>query len=76
MGAGLGGGYGRYEGYHGLVLDDIIDMDVVLANGKYVPRTLYAERRLAYLHYRQPMITVDIFHVGTAEEGEHYAKPL
>ena len=43
---------------------------------KYVPRTLYAARRLAYLHYRQPMMTVDIFHVGTAEEAEHYAKPL
>ena len=36
MGAGLGGGYGRYEGYTGLVLDNIIDMDVVLANGTSV----------------------------------------
>ena len=36
MGAGLGGGYGRYEGYYGLVLDNIIDMDVVLANGTSV----------------------------------------
>ncbi|KAL8638721.1 MAG: hypothetical protein Q9228_004148 [Teloschistes exilis] len=33
MGAGLGGGYGRYEGFYGLVLDNIIDMNVVLANG-------------------------------------------
>ena len=47
-----------------------------LAPPKYVPRTLYAERRLANLHYRQPVITVDIFYVGTAEEGEHYAKPI
>ena len=36
MGAGLGGGYGRYEGFYGLVLDNIIDMDVVLANGTSV----------------------------------------
>lgn len=33
MGAGLGGGYGRYEGFYGLVLDNIVDMNVVLANG-------------------------------------------
>lgn len=33
MGAGLGRGYGRYEGFYGLVLDNIIDMNVVLANG-------------------------------------------
>ena len=36
MGAGLGGGLGRYEGYYGLVLDNIIDMNVVLADGTSV----------------------------------------
>ena len=36
MGAGLGGGIGRYQGYYGLALDNIIDMDVVLANGTSV----------------------------------------
>ncbi|KAL8995574.1 MAG: hypothetical protein Q9169_004716 [Polycauliona sp. 2 TL-2023] len=33
MGAGLGGGYGRYEGFYGLVLDNVIDMNVILADG-------------------------------------------
>lgn len=36
MGAGLGGGHGRYEGFYGLVLDSIIDAQVVLANGTSV----------------------------------------
>lgn len=36
MGPGLGGGFGRYQGYFGLVLDNIIDMDVVLADGSMV----------------------------------------
>ena len=36
MGPGLGGGFGRYQGYFGLVLDNIIDMNVVLADGSMV----------------------------------------
>ena len=36
MGPGLGGGFGRFQGYFGLVLDNIIDMNVVLANGSMV----------------------------------------
>lgn len=33
LGPGLGGGFGRYQGYFGLVTDNIIDMNVVLADG-------------------------------------------
>ncbi|KAL8669581.1 MAG: hypothetical protein Q9168_005836 [Polycauliona sp. 1 TL-2023] len=33
LGPALGGGFGRYMGFFGLVLDNIIDMTVVLANG-------------------------------------------
>jgi FAD/FMN-containing dehydrogenase len=33
MGPGLGGGFGKYQGYFGLVLDNIISMNVVLADG-------------------------------------------
>ncbi|KAK0507960.1 hypothetical protein JMJ35_009849 [Cladonia borealis] len=36
MGPGLGGGFGRFQGYFGLVLDNIIDMNVVLADGSMV----------------------------------------
>lgn len=36
MGAALGGGLGRYQGYWGLVQDNIIDADLVLANGDMV----------------------------------------
>lgn len=36
IGPALGGGFGRYRGYFGLVLDNIIDMTVVLANGTVV----------------------------------------
>ena len=36
MGPGLGGGFGRYQGYFGLVLDNIIEMNVVLADGSMV----------------------------------------
>lgn len=36
MGPGLGGGFGRYQGYFGLVLDNIVDMNVVLADGSMV----------------------------------------
>ena len=36
MGPGLGGGFGRYEGYFGLILDNIIEMDVVLADGSFI----------------------------------------
>ena len=33
MGPGLGGGFGRYQGYFGLVTDNIISMNAVLADG-------------------------------------------
>lgn len=36
MGPGLGGGFGRFSGYYGLVLDSIIELDVVLANGSII----------------------------------------
>ncbi|MCJ1478900.1 hypothetical protein MMC13_007584 [Lambiella insularis] len=36
MGAGLGGGHGRYQGFYGLIADNIIDANVVLANGSQV----------------------------------------
>lgn len=36
MGPGLGGGFGKYEGFFGLVLDNIIEMDVVTANGAMI----------------------------------------
>ncbi|KAL8737287.1 MAG: hypothetical protein Q9181_001841 [Wetmoreana brouardii] len=36
VGPGLGGGFGRYMGYFGLILDNIIDMTVVLANGNII----------------------------------------
>lgn len=36
LGAGLGGGLGRYEGYYGLVSDNIISAEVVLASGSIV----------------------------------------
>ena len=36
MGPGLGGGMGPYEGHFGLVLDNIIDMTVVIADGSKI----------------------------------------
>ncbi|KAG8526290.1 uncharacterized protein KY384_000283 [Bacidia gigantensis] len=36
MGPGLGGGFGRYQGYFGLVLDNILEMDVVIADGSKI----------------------------------------
>lgn len=36
MGPGLGGGFGRYQGFFGLVLDNIVEMNVVLADGSLV----------------------------------------
>lgn len=33
MGPALGGGFGYYMGFYGLALDQIISLDVVLANG-------------------------------------------
>lgn len=36
LGSGLGGGLGKYMGYFGLVLDNIIDMTVVIADGSIV----------------------------------------
>lgn len=32
MGPGLGGGYGRYMGFYGLIIDNFLSMNVVLAN--------------------------------------------
>ncbi|KAI4219649.1 MAG: hypothetical protein LQ349_008293 [Xanthoria aureola] len=49
MGAALGGGHGRYEGLYGLVQDNIVHYNVVLANGTEIgvnetshPDLLYA----------------------------------
>lgn len=36
MGSGLGGGFGRYQGYFGLVVDNIISLNVVLADGSLI----------------------------------------
>ncbi len=36
MGAALGGGLGRYQGYYGLLADNIIDVDLVLASGETI----------------------------------------
>ena len=36
MGPGLGGGFGRYQGFFSLVLDNILEMDVVLADGSSI----------------------------------------
>ena len=36
MGPGLGGGFGRYQGFFGLVLDNIIETNVVLADGSLI----------------------------------------
>lgn len=36
MGPGLGGGFGRYQGFFGLVTDNIIEMDVVIADGSMI----------------------------------------
>lgn len=36
MGPGLGGGHGRYEGLYGLISDNIVNLNVVLADGKKI----------------------------------------
>lgn len=36
MGPGLGGGHGRYQGFYGLIIDMLISMNVVLANGSAI----------------------------------------
>ena len=36
MGPGLGGGFGRLLGLFGLILDNIIDMEVVIADGSLI----------------------------------------
>ena len=36
MGPGLGAGFGRYQGFFGLVLDNIVEMNVVLADGSLI----------------------------------------
>ncbi|KAI1261852.1 hypothetical protein F5Y18DRAFT_440019 [Xylariaceae sp. FL1019] len=33
LGAGLGGGWGKWQGFHGLISDNFISLNVVLANG-------------------------------------------
>lgn len=33
MGPGLGGGHGRYQGLYGLISDNLVNLNVVLANG-------------------------------------------
>lgn len=43
MGAGLGGGYGNLKGIHGFIVDNIISMNVVLANGSLVTVTAAQE---------------------------------
>ena len=35
-GPGLGGGHGPYQGHHGMISDNFVSMDVVLANGSSV----------------------------------------
>ena len=36
MGPGLGGGYGRYMGFYGLIADNFISLNVVLADGSAI----------------------------------------
>ena len=36
MGAALGGGLGRYQGFYGLLADNIVDADLVLADGSKI----------------------------------------
>lgn len=36
MGPGLGGGHGRYQGFYGLIVDMLISMNVVLADGSAI----------------------------------------
>lgn len=36
MGPALGGGYGRYMGFHGLIIDNLLSLNVVLANGSAI----------------------------------------
>ncbi|KAK1779566.1 hypothetical protein QBC45DRAFT_410955 [Copromyces sp. CBS 386.78] len=36
LGAGLGGGHGRYEGFYGLISDNILQLRVVLADGSAI----------------------------------------
>jgi FAD/FMN-containing dehydrogenase len=36
MGPGLGGGHGRYQGFYGLIIDGLISMNVVLADGSAI----------------------------------------
>ncbi|KAK1143241.1 hypothetical protein N8T08_006941 [Aspergillus melleus] len=36
MGPGLGGGHGRYEGLYGLISDNLVNLNVVLADGKEI----------------------------------------
>lgn len=36
MGPTLGGGHGRYQGFYGLIIDMLISMNVVLADGSTV----------------------------------------
>lgn len=36
LGPGLGGGHGRYQGFYGLISDNIVKLNVVLADGEAI----------------------------------------
>jgi len=36
LGPGLGGGHGRYQGFYGMISDNIVSMNVVTADGKAI----------------------------------------
>ncbi|KAL8717637.1 MAG: hypothetical protein Q9225_005141, partial [Loekoesia sp. 1 TL-2023] len=36
LGPGLGGGFGRYQGFYGLILDNFLSLTVVIANGSII----------------------------------------
>lgn len=36
MGPGLGGGHGRYQGQYGLISDNLVNLNVVLADGSSI----------------------------------------
>ncbi|KAH8588215.1 FAD-binding domain-containing protein [Bisporella sp. PMI_857] len=36
LGPGLGGGHGRYQGFYGMISDNLVKLNVVLANGQAV----------------------------------------
>lgn len=36
MGPGLGGGHGRYQGLYGLISDNLVNLNLVLADGSTI----------------------------------------